>query len=141
MRLIAVVLGAVNESDRFDSSINLLNYGFQNYETFKLYERNHALTDVRIWKGSANDLSLGFLDNIFITLPRGRYDDMQASLRVSSIIQAPVSKGQSFGNVELTLDEETVATIPLVALDDVAEAGFLGRFSDQALMMINSLFD
>jgi len=141
MRLIAVVLGAVNESDRFDASINLLNYGFQNYETYKLYESNYALTDVRVWKGAVDDLALGFLDTIYITLPKGRYDDMQASLRVSSIIEAPVSKGQAFGSVEITLDDETVADIPLVALSDVAEAGLLGRFSDQVLMMIDSMFN
>ena len=141
MRLIAVVLGAEQENDRSDASINLLNYGFQNYETYKLYERGYALTDVRVWKGSLNELPLGFLENIYVTLPKGRYDDMQASLRVNSIIEAPVSKGQMFGAVEIKLDGEDVANIPLVALEDVSEAGFLGSLSDQLLLMINSLFN
>ena len=141
MRLIAVVLGAEKENDRFDASINLLNYGFSHYETYQLYESDYALTDVRVWKGDLNQLPLGFLENIYVTLPKGRYQDMQASLRVSSIIEAPVSKGQEFGAVEITLDAEKIATIPLVALQNVAEAGFLGRFSDQLLMMFSEMFN
>ena len=141
MRLISVVLGAEKENDRFDASINLLNYGFSHYETYKLYDSNYALTDVRVWKGDLSKLPLGFLENIYVTLPKGRYPDMEASLRVTSIIQAPVSKGQEFGAVEITLEDKPIATIPLVALQDVSEAGFLGRLSDQFLMMLSEMFN
>lgn len=141
MRLITVVLGAEKENDRFDASINLLNYGFSHFETYKLYENNSSLTDVRVWKGASSELPLGFVEDIYITLPKGRYDDMQASLRVSSVIEAPVQKGTQLGAVEIKLDDEVISTIPLTALEDIEEAGFLGRVSDQLLMLVSSIFN
>lgn len=141
MRLIAVVLGADKENDRFDASQNLLNYGFSHYETHRLYEAGQTLTSTRLWKGEIGELPLGFLENVYVTIPRGRYDDMQAALRVNTRIEAPVDLGEAFGSVLLDLDGEEVANIPLVALRDVPRAGFLGRFTDQVLLMFASLFN
>ena len=141
MRLIAVVLGADRENDRFDASQNLLNYGFSHYETHRLYEAGQALTQTRLWKGEIGELPLGFLENVYVTIPRGRYDDMHAALRVNARIEAPVSRGDAFGSVLLDLDDEEIANIPLVALQDVPRAGLLGRFTDQVLLMFASLFN
>lgn len=141
MRLIAVVLGAERENDRFEASQQLLNYGFGHYETFKLYTAEQALTEVRLWKGENSALPLGFTEDIFITIPKGRYDDMQAALRINAHVEAPVRRGDELGSVLIRLDREEVTSIPLVALQDVAPAGWLGRLTDRMLMMISGLFN
>lgn len=141
MRLISVVLGSETDKGRFDASENLLNFGFRHYETFKLYPAGHVLTEAKVWQGKSSQLSLGFTDNIYLTIPKGRYADMQASLRVNSVIQAPVAKGASFGSVVIRLDDNDIANLSLFALNDVAKAGFFGRMTDSMLLMINSLFN
>jgi serine-type D-Ala-D-Ala carboxypeptidase (penicillin-binding protein 5/6) len=141
MRLIAVVLGADRENERFDASQNLLNYGFSHYETHRLYEAGQALTRTRLWKGEIGELPLGFLENVYVTIPQGRYGDMHAALRVNARIEAPISRGEAFGSVLLDLDGDEVADIPLVALQDVSRAGLLGRFTDQVLLMFASMFN
>ncbi|MFO1350683.1 MAG: D-alanyl-D-alanine carboxypeptidase family protein [Gammaproteobacteria bacterium] len=141
MRLIAVVLGAKVEEERFKASQELLEYGFRVFETHKLYDANHAVTEARVWKGDASKLPLGFLNSVFVTIPKGRYQDLNASLQVDTAIEAPVHKGARFGNVNITLDGTAVTDLPLVALQDVAEAGLLGRLTDDVLLMIYSLFD
>lgn len=141
MRLISVVLGAEKEKDRFTASEELLNYGFRNFQTYKLYNGGHILTEARVWKGAASGVPLGFLENIYVTIPKKRYHDMRASLRVNSAIEAPVDQGQSFGSVIVRLDDKIVADIPLVSITSVAEGGFASRLTDEVLLTIFSLFN
>ena len=141
MRLISVVLGADNEKDRFRASQALLNYGFRFFETHKLYAANEPLTEARIWKGEVDQLPLGLAKDLYVTIPRGQHQNMNASLRVNSGIEAPVSQGAPFGNVTVTLRDATVADVPLVALRDVAEGGMVSRLVDQAMMFFNSWFE
>ena len=141
MRLISVVLGAANEKNRFSASQELLDYGFRYYQTHKLYDAGHALTEAQVWKGETGQLPLGFVNDVYVTIPRDRYKDMQASLRVNNAIEAPVKQGQQLGSVLIQLDDKNIAEVPLVALGSIAEAGFVGRMTDEVLLMINSLFN
>ncbi len=140
-RLIAVVLGAERVSDRFEASQQLLNYGFGHFETYQLYTAGQVLTDVRLWKGEKSVLPLGFIEDTFVTLPKGRYDDMRAGLRINARVEAPVFRGDAFGSVLIRLDDQEIATIPLVALQDVALGGWFGRFTDRVLLTVTGLFN
>lgn len=141
MRLIAVVLGADQISDRFEASQQLLNYGFGHFETYQLYAAEQSLTEVRLWKGEQGMLPLGFIEDTFVTLPKGRYDEIQAALLINARIEAPVQRGEAFGSVLIRLDDQEVADIPLVALQDIALGGWLGRFTDRLMLMITGLFN
>ncbi|MCP5419393.1 MAG: D-alanyl-D-alanine carboxypeptidase [Gammaproteobacteria bacterium] len=141
MRLISVVLGAKKENDRFSASQALLNFGFRFYETHKLYDANQTLAETRIWGGESDQVPLGLTETLYVTIPKGRYQDMQASLRMNSNVEAPVQKGAVLGSIVVTLGQETVNEVPLVALQDVAEAGFFGRLMDQAIRGVYSLFE
>jgi D-alanyl-D-alanine carboxypeptidase len=68
---------------------------------------------------------------------------MQVTMQVSSVIQAPATKGEAFGNVKVTLDDTdtAVAKVPLVALQSVAEANLFGRLVDQVMFSMHSLFE
>jgi len=135
MRLISVVLGANSENSRARESQKLLNYGFRFFETHRLYEPNEVLTDVRVWKGDNETVALGLNKEMYITIPRDQYDNLNASMKVTPKITAPVNKGKQYGMVEVTLGSETVATQPLVSLQDVAEGGFFDGLIDDALLM------
>lgn len=141
MRLIAVVLGADKDNQRFDASENLLNYGFHYFETYQLYRAGQVLTRARVWQGTSNTLPLGFRRAVYVTIPKGRYKDMHAALRVDALIKAPVRHGDVFGSVIINLDQDPIADVPLVALKDVPTAGLLGRLSDKVLLMFASLFN
>ena len=140
-RLIAVVLGAKTEKERFSASQSLLNYGFRFFETHKLYDANDLLTEARIWKGEVEKLPLGLAEDLYVTIPKGKYKDMQAALSIDTTIEAPVRKGARFGIVTITLENNLIASAPLVALQDVAEGGLVGRMMDQVLLMFDSLFE
>lgn len=139
-RMIAVVLGAKLERDRYASSQALLNYGFSFYETRRLYGAGEALTDARVWFGETDKLPLGLAEPLAVNVPKGRGDALKATIEVNPNIEAPVASGTALGKVVVTLDSETVREVPLVALQDVPEGGFFSRLIDHILMLFHKLF-
>ncbi|HHJ81374.1 MAG TPA: hypothetical protein ENJ65_07045 [Candidatus Tenderia electrophaga] len=111
-----------------------MSYGFRFFETHKLYAPGEALTEVRVWKGASKSLALGLNKEMLITIPRGQYDNLNANMKVSPKITAPVSKGKQYGMVDVMLNGEVVASQSLVALQDVAEAGLIDSLIDEALL-------
>ncbi|MCW8918767.1 MAG: D-alanyl-D-alanine carboxypeptidase [Gammaproteobacteria bacterium] len=136
MRLISVVMGTKSEKARTQESQKLLNYGFRFYETHRLYGAAQELKEMRIWKGEGESLKLGLQDELYVTVPRGQYKQLNASLNVDKTITAPASRGQPFGSVQIHLGEQLLAERPLIALHDVAEGGVLQRLKDSVLLLL-----
>ena len=135
MRLISVVMGTKSEKARAQESQKLLNYGFRFFETHRLYSAGQELKQMRVWKGESEALNLGLGSELYVTVPRGQYKKLNASLSVDKTIIAPVSRGQSLGMVNIRLGEEVLAERPLVALQSVAEGGFVQLVKDNVLLM------
>ena len=140
MRLISVVMGTDSEQARATASQALLNYGFRFFETYQLYEGGAVLATERIWQGRDNELPLGIDADLFVTVPRGRYDALQARLELPDQLTAPVHGGSALGQLLVELDGEPLVSRPLVALADVEQAGFFGRASDSVRMWFGGLF-
>ena len=135
MRLISVVMGTKSEKARAQESQKLLNYGFRFYETHRLYSAGQELKEMRIWKGEIETLKLGLSNELYVTVPRGQYKNLNASLNVDKTIVAPASRGQTFGRVHIRLDDEVLAERPLVALQDVKEGGLVQVLKDNVLLL------
>ena len=87
-----------------------------------------------VWKGSVETLPLGVAEPVVVTVPRGRYEDLKASMDLPRQIVAPVAQGQQVGTLKVSLDGETLLERPLLAQQAVEEAGFFGRLNDSFWM-------
>jgi D-alanyl-D-alanine carboxypeptidase (penicillin-binding protein 5/6) len=134
-RLLSVVLGAASEAARAAESQKLLNYGFQFYDSVKLYGKNQPVTSLQIWKGSDNSVKAGFLNDLYISLPKGQAEKLKANLESRQPLFAPIREGQKIGVMKLTLDGKPYAEIPVVALETVALAGIFGRGWDSIRLL------
>ena len=126
-RLISVVVGAASETARAAESQKLLNYGFQFYDSVKLYEKNQAVASLQVWKGSGDSVKAGFLGDLYVSLPKGQADRLKANLESRQPLVAPIGAGQRIGVMKLTLEGRPYAEIPLVALESIPLAGIFGR--------------
>jgi D-alanyl-D-alanine carboxypeptidase (penicillin-binding protein 5/6) len=135
MRLTSVVMGAKGEEARAQASLALLNYGFRFYETHKLYPGGEAVETLRIWMGEIEDLPVGPAEDVYVTIPRRKYDKLSAQLVKDPDISAPVANGDRVGHIIIGLDGEEVRRVPLVALQDVAEGGLLQKAKDSLLQL------
>jgi len=139
MRLISVVMGTSSEEARAQESQKLLSYGFRFYETMKLYERGAVLATPRVWGGDINELRVGVDEEVFMTLPRNRNEELRARLNLDADIQAPVAVGDDVGTLEVYLGEEMVGERQLVALENIEEGGLFKRLFDQVQRFFSNL--
>ncbi len=135
MRLISVVLGADSDKARTQNSQSLLNYGYRYFETHLLYSANETLQTARIWYGDQEQIALGVENDIHITIPRGRYRDLQASMEIDSEINAPVTRGREMGVVNVKLDDELIVSENIVAIHAVNDGGLLVKALDSIKLM------
>jgi len=135
MRLIAVVMGASSDNARNNNSEILLNYGFRFYETHKIYTAGIALTKTKIWLGEKNVAELGLSQDLYVTIPSGQYKKLKASLTMNKIIKAPLQKGHTYGSVNVMIDNKLLTTQPLVALQDIHEAGLISSLCDRLFLL------
>ena len=135
MRLIASVMGAKSPRARARIAQSLLNYGFRFYETRRVYASDEKVADVRVWKGDARRLALGVEQSLYVTVPRGRYDEIKMEMEIAARPVAPVRAGAQQGVLRLALGEELTIERPLVALDDVVEGNLWQKLSDHVRLM------
>jgi len=135
MRLISVVMGTESEKARADATQSLLNYGFRFFETYPLYRAGESLVAARVWKGDRDQIALGLAQDLYVTIPRQQYENLQAKTEIQPLIEAPVGKGDSLGKVVVELNHERVAETPLIALQDAGEGGIFRSLVDTVLML------
>lgn len=135
MRLIAVVMGTDSEQARAQEAGKLLNYGYRFFETRLLYTAAQPIKTMRVWKGKQDTVPLGVAEELYVTLPRGQYENLKASLTVERVIQAPTSKGERYGTINLRMGDEVIAERPLVALQEVPEGSLWRKMVDGLMLM------
>lgn len=126
-RLVSVVLGAQTDTLRITETQKLLNFGFQSWETRRLYKRGERVAEPEVFKGTAGTVGLGFDRDVWVTLPRERFTGLKATLETRQPFVAPLAAGEKAGIMKLTREGVAVAEFPVVALEDVPVAGFLSR--------------
>jgi len=135
-RLVSVLLGAPSETLRATESQALLNYGFQYFDAVRLYGKNQPVTHLRLWKGTENTVAIGFRNERFVTLPKGRKTQLKATVETRQPLLAPVSAGQPLGELKLTLNGQPYARFPLVALESVPLANVFSRGWDSIQLLL-----
>ena len=129
-RLLSVVLGTASENVRAQESQKLLNYGFQFYDSARLYEKGQTVSTVQVWKGSARVLKAGVAADLNVSVPKGMTDKLKADLVSQQPLLAPISAGQRVGTIRVMLESKQIGEYPVVALENIAVAGIIGRTWD-----------
>ncbi|BBB64660.1 peptidase [Undibacterium sp. YM2] len=134
-RLISVVIGTESDSVRAQESLKLLNWGFLNFETLKLYDKGQAVATPEVWKGTQPQVKIGFDRELYITLPKGSAAKLKPALERKDPLVAPVALNSKVGVMKVMLDGKAVAEVPVIALEQVNQASIFGRAWDSIRLM------
>lgn len=140
MRLITVVLGEPDDNSRTEDSIRLLTYGFRFYETHKLYNASTPLVQARVWEGEKSEIPLGLTEDLYVTVPTGQYKRLQATLALNNPLKAPIVKGQVYGTLSINLNNQVIASQPLIALDGTDQGSLWRRAADTVKYNLHKYF-
>ncbi len=118
MRVISTVMGTSSTKARTDGSQALINYGFRFFETRLLFKAGEEITSTRVWKSANENSRLGVLEDLYITVRRGTYDELESTLDIPAIIEAPIAAGQPVAELKVRFGDQELLSTPLRALDD-----------------------
>lgn len=135
-RLIAVVLGAKNEAMRASESQRLLNYGFQFFESTLVYSKSQAISAIPVYKGFTKTVTATVANDLYLSLPKGDYSRVKASMTSKQPLIAPVKEGQAVGKITFSLDGKVINEQTLVASTAIDPAGFFGRIVDSIKLLV-----
>jgi D-alanyl-D-alanine carboxypeptidase (penicillin-binding protein 5/6) len=138
-RLIAVVLNAGSESGRAVDAQKLLNYGFEAFETVKLYAGGQPIHALPVWKGNSNELQAGLPNDYFVTLPKGFSDRLKATMESMQPLMAPIRVGDRVGTLRLTFDGKPFSDQAVIALENVGIANLFIRSWHSLRLMYREL--
>ncbi|WP_313624232.1 D-alanyl-D-alanine carboxypeptidase family protein [Achromobacter sp.] len=127
-RLITVVVGTASDKLRTQESRELLEWGFQGFNTIKLYARGQAVATPEVWKGEADSLKAGFARDAYVTVPAGA--KVESVWAPQAPLVAPIAAQSTVGELRVMVDGKPAMQFPVVALEPVAEAGIAGRAWD-----------
>ncbi|ADI30965.1 D-alanyl-D-alanine carboxypeptidase family protein [Methylotenera versatilis] len=135
-RRISVVLGAPTDSARASESQKLLNYGFQYFDSKLVYKQGQSINQLKVWKGTENQLASTVANDLFVTVPKGDYANVKAVMSSTQPLIAPIKKGQVIGSVKFILNGKTIEERSLVAVKSIDGAGILGRAWDSIKLLM-----
>ena len=136
-RLLAVVLNTTSMEARASEAQKLLNWGYQAFDTMRLFDDGKPIVSPPIWKGQSNEAKLGAAGGVFVSVPKGEGGKLQSKVERTDPLVAPLAKGQRVGTIKVTtVGGAPVVEVPLVALEPVAEAGIFGRAWDALRLWI-----
>ena len=125
-----MLLGSTSEATRAQESLKLLNWGYQFYDSVKLYAAGAPVRSLEVWKGTARTVDVGVAADLFVTVPKGEADRLKAELVSQQPLVAPLRKGERIGVLRVTHDGKPFGEYPLVTLEPVPAAGLFRRTWD-----------
>lgn len=135
-RLVSVVMGATGDKERTEASRALINYGFRFFETHKLYSGKESLQQPMVWMGAAREVGAGLAEDLYITVPKGKYQELKANLKLNPRLVAPITEGQVIGEMSVMLGEETLVQREVIATTAVPAGGWFRYLADSVLMLV-----
>ena len=126
-RLISVTLRSSSEKARLTDNRRLLDYGFRYFRTKKILTKDLSLLKEQVWGGEEELVDLSSGENVYLTLSPRDFQRVEPKISLDDYLQAPISKGQVVGKIDLLLDGESLAIVDAIAMEEVNSLGFFGR--------------
>lgn len=126
-RLVSVLAGLDSYGSRVEESVKFMNWGFNAWEPRKLFDKGTKVQNAEVQLGDSSTVSLVAAKDLFATLPKASDGKISMKVTYDGPIKAPIVKGQPIATLIVTSEDVDQQRIPLVAGEDVDEAGFFNR--------------
>jgi D-alanyl-D-alanine carboxypeptidase (penicillin-binding protein 5/6) len=127
-RLIEVVAGLPSWNARVLESKRLIEWGFGAWQAKPLFQSGAKVGTAKVQLGSSSEVSLVAPRNLAVTVPSGLSTGATSmKIRYQGPVSAPIKKGQEVAQLVITTGDTPPQVVPLVAGEDVGQAGFFGR--------------
>ncbi len=129
MQLVAAALGSGwgkgGKTQKYTDVINMMDYGFKNYEKVVLLEPTEEVTTVPIEKALVEEAIISCKDRITLPLTQAEKEKVYIKKVLPTELIAPIKAGEQVGELQIICEGITLAKVPLTAKEDVEKASIL----------------
>jgi D-alanyl-D-alanine carboxypeptidase (penicillin-binding protein 5/6) len=122
-----VVAGLPTFNGRITESVRFMDWGFKAWKAQPLFKKGALVETAPVQLGSATSVGLVAPRNLAVTLPRSASANITVKVVYTGPIKAPIAKGAQIAQLVVSTPDTGAQIMPLVAAEDVAEAGIFRR--------------
>ncbi|ODT59135.1 MULTISPECIES: D-alanyl-D-alanine carboxypeptidase family protein [Paracoccus] len=134
-RVIFVISGLQSDRARAEESERLVNWAFRQFTMQSLVPAGETVVSAPVWLGTASRVGLTTANGVNVLVPAGVQDKVRVEVVYDSPIPAPIARGDRLGQLVVTIPGTRDTVTPLIATQDVPEAGFLGRMKGAVMQL------
>ena len=134
-RVIFVITGLASETARAEEAERIVNWAFRQFSMQTLVPAGETVVEAPVWLGTKGRVGLTTKDGANVLIPAGAQDRVKVEVVYDSPIPAPIAKGDPIGRLVVTVPGAQEAVTPLLAAEDVPEAGFAGRMKGAVMRL------
>ena len=123
----SVLAGLDSYGGRIEESVKFMNWGFNAWEPKKLFDKGTKIQSAEVQLGDSSTVSLVAAKDLFATIPKASDGKISMKVTYNGPIRAPIAKGQAIATLVVTTADAGQQSVPLVAGEDIGEAGFFDR--------------
>ncbi len=140
MRLISVIMGTKSSKARADQSRKLLNWGFGHFKTTTKAPKGQFVAKVPVWLGKTDEVEVATGEALQVLTAKSQEKEVTTVMKLNDKIEAPIKKGQTLGKLQAVVDKQVVASVDVVATQDVEQAGVISRLWHRVVRFFKNLF-
>ena len=140
-RVISVVNGFENTQKRTQGSSRLITWAFREFTNLKLFEKDNIVGQVEILSASNKASDVSTSEEIIITVPKSKRDELITNIVVDENISAPLNAGDKIGYLEVSIPGEESQSFELYATNAIDRSNIFVRFFNYLVKLILSLFN
>jgi len=129
MRLVSVVMGTASPKAREDASAALLGYGFNFFESKRLYAAGDKLGSAQVYK-AGDPVPVVLHAPVYATAARGELANAKGQLLLNPRLVAPIAAGTAIGTLRVTLGTAVLAEAPVYPAAAVETGNIFRRLID-----------
>lgn len=127
-RLIMVLNGLPSMKARAEESVRVLEWGFREFDNYRFFASQDTLVKIPVWQGTREIVEAVSGQDIVLTLPRNKVDEVKVKVAYAKPAPAPLQEGQEIGQISIEAPGQPVITLPLKAKQAVERQNIFARF-------------
>jgi len=127
-RLIAIVNNTLTPDQRQKAIIELMDYGFNNFEKITIFKKNEVIAKANVWLGKKPTLNLTSKKDISINIPNNQNkEDLTVEVKYQEPLFTPIQKDQQYATLIIKNSEKIITEAPLYAQETIKKASYFSR--------------
>ena len=126
-RVVMVLTGMESARIRSFEARRLLNWAFQSFRNYTLFERGAEVERADVWLGEEDTVPLVAASDVKVSLPRASRRGLKVKVVFDGPVPAPIEKGAEIARLTVTAPNFDTLEVPLLAGADVGRIGVFGR--------------